>query len=81
MLFNFRGSSNRKKYCCLLSVEKTLTDKLTGFEKSDINKPLDTVPPAEEFDLQAETLELKEKIDRITKKTTGIDALNVSKGN
>lgn len=56
-----------------LSVEKTLTDKLTGFEKSDIDKPLDTVPPAEEFDLQAETLELKEKIDRMTNKTTGID--------
>lgn len=64
-----------------LSVEKTLTDKLTGFEKSDIDKPLDTVPPAEEFDLQAETLELKEKIDRMTNKTTGIDTSNVLKGN
>lgn len=63
-----------------LSMEKTLTDKLTGFEKSDIDKPLDTVPPAEEFDLQAETLELKEKIDRMTNKTTGIDTSNVLKG-
>lgn len=61
-----------------LSVEKTLTDKLTSFEKSDINKPLDTVTKAEEFDLQAETSELKEKIDRIT---LGINESNVFKGN
>lgn len=62
-----------------LSVEKTLTDKLTCFEKSDIDKPLDTVPQAEEFDLQAETSELKEKIDRMTNNTPGINKSNVFK--
>lgn len=78
MLFHFRRSTSRKNVVAFLSVEKTLTDKLTSFEKSDINKPLDTVTKAEEFDLQAETSELKEKIDRIT---LGINESNVFKGN
>lgn len=58
-----------KNIVAFLSVEKTLTDKLTGFEKSDIDKPLDTMSQAEQFDLQAKTLELKEKIDRMTNNT------------
>lgn len=65
-----------------LSVEKTLTDKLTDFEKSDIDKPFDTVSQAEQFDLQSETLELKEKIDRMTNNSPGIiNKSNAFKGN
>lgn len=62
-----------------LSVEKTLTDKLTSFEKSDIDKTLDTVTQSEQFDLQAETSELKEKIDRMTNNTSGNKKSNVFK--
>lgn len=64
-----------------LLVEKILIDKLIGFEKFDIDKLLDIVLLVEEFDLQVEILELKEKIDRIIKKIIGIDVLNVLKGN
>lgn len=55
-----------------LSVEKTLRDKLAFFEQSDIIKPMITMPDTADFELQAETLELKEKIDRMTNTNNGI---------
>lgn len=55
-----------------LSVEKTLRDKLAFFEQSDVVEPMITMPDAADFELQAETLELKEKIDRMTNATNGI---------
>lgn len=55
-----------------LSVEKTLRDKLAFFEQSDIVKPMITMPDTADFILQAETLELKEKIDRMTNTNNGI---------
>lgn len=54
------------------SVEKTLRDKLALFEQSDFDKPMNTTPDAADFEIQAETLELREKIDRMTNTTKGI---------
>lgn len=54
MLFHFRRSTSRKNVVAFLSVEKTLTYKITSFETSDdIDNPLDTVTQAEEFDLRS----------------------------
>lgn len=52
MLFHFRRSTSRKNVVAFLSAEKTLTYKITSFEISDIDNPLDTVTQAEEFDLR-----------------------------
>lgn len=52
MLFHFRRSTSRKNVVAFLSAEKTLTYKITSFEISDIDYPLDTVTQAEEFDLR-----------------------------
>ena len=49
-----------------LSVEKTLMEKLKTFEQSDVDKPLDTMPPASDFELQDPILELKGRINQMT---------------
>ena len=49
-----------------LSVEKTLMEKLKTFEQSDVDKPLDTMPPASDFEVQDPILELKGRINQMT---------------
>ncbi|XP_061190730.1 uncharacterized protein LOC133198735 [Saccostrea echinata] len=47
-----------------LSVEKTLTEKLNSFEKSEVDAPLDPIPK-EDIDLQSSTTELEERINKM----------------
>nr|XP_022298610.1 uncharacterized protein LOC111107624 [Crassostrea virginica] len=54
-----------------LSVEKTLTEKLKSFEQSDVDKPLESMPPTSDFELKEPTQELESRIDCMTRKSGG----------
>lgn len=64
-----------------LSVEKTLTEKLKSFEQSDVDKPLESMPPTSDFELKEPTQELESRIDCMTRKSCGtLEKLSFIKG-